>query len=69
MRLGDRKIDVLLKVARGIAILLTVDLFTLGNIPAAGQSFPGMLHRIAHLTAYVLIGVAIQRTMQRILSK
>lgn len=46
------------KLARAAAALLTVVLFTLGSIPAAGHAFPGVLHWIAHLTAYALIAFA-----------
>lgn len=43
------------KFARASAVLLTVLLFTLGNVPATGHAFPGVLHWIAHLSAYALI--------------
>ncbi len=43
------------KLARAAAVLLTLGLFTIGSIPAAGLAFPGTLHWIAHLAAYALI--------------
>lgn len=43
---------------RAAAVLLTLGLFTIGNIPTAGQAFPGALHWVAHLAAYALIAFA-----------
>ncbi len=44
---------------RVLAYLLVIFLFTLGSVPAAGEAFPGILHWIAHLSAYGLIAAAI----------
>ncbi len=46
------------KLARATAVLLTLGLFTIGSIPAAGLAFPGVLHWIAHLGAYALLAFA-----------
>lgn len=46
------------KLARAAALLLTLGLFTVGSIPAAGLAFPGILHWIAHLGAFALIAFA-----------
>ncbi len=46
------------KLARAAAVLLTLCLFTIGSIPAAGLVFPGTLHWVAHLAAYALIAFA-----------
>lgn len=40
---------------RAVALLLTVALFTIGSVPAAGYAFPGTAHWVAHLTAYAMI--------------
>jgi len=44
--------------SRALAIALTVLLFVAASPPAAGQAFPGVMHWIAHLTAYAAIGFA-----------
>jgi VanZ family protein len=44
--------------ARAAATLLTLGLFTVGSLPAAGQAFPGARHWVAHLAAYALIAFA-----------
>ncbi len=44
--------------ARVAAMLLTLGLFTVGSLPAAGQAFPGAGHSVAHLAAYALIAFA-----------
>jgi hypothetical protein len=46
------------KLARAAAVLLTLGLFTIGSIPAAGLAFPGLMHWIAHLAAYALLAFA-----------
>ena len=46
------------KLARAAAVLLTLGLFTIGSIPAAGLAFPGPMHWVAHLAAYALIAFA-----------
>lgn len=46
------------KLARAGAALLTLGLFTIGSIPAAGLAFPGALHWLAHLAAYAMIAAA-----------
>ena len=46
------------KFARAAALLLTLGLFTIGSIPAAGLVFHGVWHWIAHLAAYALLAVA-----------
>jgi len=46
------------KLARAAAVLLTLGLFTIGSIPAAGLAFPGALHWLAHLAAYALLAFA-----------
>ncbi len=46
------------KLARAAAVLLTLGLFTIGSIPAAGEAFPGAMHWIAHLSAYALVAFA-----------
>ncbi|MDP2760181.1 MAG: hypothetical protein Q8O64_07205 [Sideroxyarcus sp.] len=45
-------------LARTTAVLLTLGLFTIGSIPAAGHAFPGAMHWAAHLAAYALIAFA-----------
>lgn len=44
--------------ARAIAVLLTLGLFTVGSMPAAGHAFPGAIHWVAHIAAYALIAFA-----------
>lgn len=39
-------------------MLLTLGLFTVGSMPAAGHAFPGAMHWVAHLAAYALIAFA-----------
>jgi len=39
-------------------VLLTLGLFTIGSIPAAGHAFPGAMHWVAHLATYALIAFA-----------
>ncbi|TAK71654.1 MAG: hypothetical protein EPO19_04245 [Betaproteobacteria bacterium] len=46
------------KLARAAAVLLTLGLFTVSSIPAAGHAFPGILHWIAHIAAFALIALA-----------
>ncbi len=46
------------KLARTAAALLTLGLFTVGSIPATGLAFPGVLHWVAHLGAFALMGFA-----------
>jgi len=46
------------KLARAAAALLTLGLFTIGSIPAAGLAFPGALHWLAHLATFALIAFA-----------
>lgn len=45
-------------LARSIAVLLTLGLFTVGSLPTAGHAFPGAMHYVAHLAAYALIAFA-----------
>ena len=42
-------------LARAVAVLLTIGLFTIGSIPTAGHAFPGSMHWVAHLAAYAVI--------------
>ena len=46
------------RLARAAAALLTLGLFTVGSIPAAGLALPGVLHWVAHFAAYALIAFA-----------
>ncbi|WP_434782197.1 hypothetical protein [Ferrovum myxofaciens] len=52
---ADTSSPTITRIARITALLLTLVLFTLGNLPAAGQAFPGILHWVAHFSAYALI--------------
>lgn len=40
---------------RVLSALLIILLFTVGNVPAAGQQFPGTAHWVAHVSAYAVI--------------
>lgn len=44
-------------LARAAAVLLTLGLFTIGSIPNVGHAFPGVLHWVAHLAVYTMIGL------------
>lgn len=46
-----------MKLYRTVTILLIFMLFSIGSLPATGQSFPGNAHWIAHLTSYALIAL------------
>jgi VanZ family protein len=41
--------------SRLLSAVLIVLLFTVGNMPAAGQQFPGTSHWVAHLGSYAVI--------------
>lgn len=42
-------------LTRAAAVLLTLGLFTIGSMPAAGHAFPGAMHWVAHIATYTLI--------------
>jgi len=50
---------------RALTIALAVFLFVASSFPAAGLAFPGITHRVAHLTAYAVIGFAYGLGWQR----
>jgi VanZ family protein len=39
-------------------VIFSACLFTIGSIPAAGLAFPGIMHWVAHTTAYAMIAFA-----------
>ncbi len=55
MGIDSTSTPTLTRIARITALLLTLGLFTVGNLPNAGQAFPGILHWVAHFCAYALI--------------
>jgi len=46
------------KLFRVTTALLILTLFTVGSLPAAGQAFPGIMHWVAHLSAFALIALS-----------
>jgi hypothetical protein len=48
-----------MKIARVIAFLLILLLFTVGSLPETGAAFPGVMHWIVHVGMYALIAFTV----------